>query len=172
MTSGLPKISVAETLAGKIVALKPGGLPAATRRKCEDLLIDVVGLCVTARNQDYVESALAGWDDDGPCTVIGHKRTLTASGAAFVNGTAAHGEDFDDTFEGGPVHAGAVIVPAVLAACERYNPDGPSSLLGIAVGVEVMCRLSTVAPTLAHKAGFHPTAIFGAAGAAAGGGRP
>jgi 2-methylcitrate dehydratase PrpD len=31
-----------------------------------------------------------------------------------------------------------------------------------------MCRLSTVAPTLAHKAGFHPTAIFGAAGAAAG----
>jgi 2-methylcitrate dehydratase PrpD len=31
-----------------------------------------------------------------------------------------------------------------------------------------MCRLSTVAPTLAHKAGFHPTAIYGAAGAAAG----
>jgi 2-methylcitrate dehydratase PrpD len=56
----------------------------------------------------------------------------------------------------------------VLAACERYNPDGPSALLGIAVGVEVMCRLSTVAPTLAHKAGFHPTAIYGAAGAAAG----
>jgi 2-methylcitrate dehydratase PrpD len=67
---------------------------------------------------------LAGCDDDGPCTVIGHGRTLTASGAAFVNGTAAHGEDFDDTFEGGPVHAGAVIVPAVLAACERHNPDG------------------------------------------------
>jgi 2-methylcitrate dehydratase PrpD len=51
------------------------------------------------------------------CTAIGHVRTLTAAGAAFVNGTAAHGEDFDDTFEGGPVHAGAVIVPAVLAAC-------------------------------------------------------
>src|SRR4029434_625710 len=28
--------------------------------------------------------------------------------------------------------------------------------------------LSTVAPTLTHKAGFHPTAIFGAMGAAAG----
>src|SRR3981189_1102821 len=168
MTSGLPKISVAETLAGKIVALKPGGLPAATRRKCEDLLIDVVGLCVTARNQDYVESALAGWDDDGPCTVIGHKRTLTASGAAFVNGTAAHGEDFDDTFEGGPVHAGAVIVPAVLAACERHNPGGRMALIGIAVGTEVLCRLSLVVPKAVHKAGFHPTAVFGAMGAAAG----
>src|SRR6266705_4744206 len=85
MTSELPKTSVAETLAEKIVALQAGALPAATARKCEDLLIDVVGLCVTARNEDYVRSALAGCDDDGPCTAIGHARTLTATGAAFVN---------------------------------------------------------------------------------------
>src|SRR6202048_1848249 len=168
MTSELPGTSVAETLAEKIAALKPGTLPATTVRKCEDMLIDVVGLCVTARNQDYVASGLSGWDDDGPCTVIGHPRTLTAAGAAFVNGTAAHGEDFDDTFEGGPVHAGAVIGPAVLAACERHNPDGRMALIGIAVGTEVLCRLSLVAPKAVHKAGFHPTAIFGAMGAAAG----
>src|SRR5256886_14501497 len=168
MTSDLPKISVAEMLAEKIVALQAGALPAATARKCEDLLIDVVGLCVTARNEDYVRSALAGCDDDGPCTAIGHHRTLNAAGAAFVTGTAAHGEDFDDTFEGGPVHAGAVIVPAVLAACEQHNPDGPSALFGIAIGVECMCRLSLVAPTLTHKAGFHPTAVFGAVAATVG----
>src|SRR5256885_9708506 len=168
MTPNRQKPSVGELLADKIVALKPGALPPVTARKCEDLLIDVVGLCVTARNEDYVASALAGWDDDGPCTVIGHQRTLNAAGAAFINGPAAHGEGFDDTFEGGPVHAGAVIVPAVLAACERYKPDGHAALLGIAVGSEVMCRLSLVAPTLTHKAGFHPTAIFGAIGAAVG----
>src|SRR6266852_8117051 len=168
MTSDLLKTSIAEALADKIVALRVGGPPEATTRKCEDLLIDVVGLCVTARNEDYIASALAGWDDDGPCTVIGHQRTLNASGAAFVNGTAAHGEDFDDTFEGGPVHAGAVIVPAVLAACERHNPDGRMALIGIAVGVEVICRLSVVVPKAVHKAGFHPTAVFGAMAAAAG----
>ena len=168
MTPELPKVSVAEMLANKIVALKAGELPAATKRKCEDLLIDVVGLCVTARNEDYIRSALAACDDDGPCTAIGHQRLLSAAGAAFVNGTAAHGEDFDDTFEGGPVHAGAVIVPAVLAACERHNPDGRMALTGIAVGTEVLCRLSLVVPKAVHKAGFHPTAIFGAMGAAAG----
>ena len=168
MTPDLPKISVAETLAAKIAALKPGALPAATTHKCEDLLIDVVGLCVTARNEDYIASALKGCDDDGSCTAIGHARTLSAAGAAFVNGTAAHGEDFDDTFEGGPVHAGAVIVPAVLAACERHNPDGRMALIGIAVGTEVLCRLSLVVPKAVHKAGFHPTAVFGAMGAAAG----
>jgi len=160
--------SVAERLAARIVAVEAGKLPAAVRAKCEDLLVDVAGLCVTARNEDYIKAALAGCDDDGPCTAIGHARTLSAAGAAFINGTAAHGEDFDDTFEGGPVHAGAVVVPAVLAACERHKPDGASALLGIAIGIEVMCRLSTVVPKAVHKAGFHPTAIFGVMGAAAG----
>jgi 2-methylcitrate dehydratase PrpD len=168
VSSRLPDVSVAERLAERIPSLEPARLPPAVRTKCEDLLIDVIGLCVTARHQDYVESALAAWDDDGPCTAIGHPRQMSAAGAAFVNGTAAHGEDFDDTFEGGPVHAGAVIVPAVLAACERYRLDGPAALLGIAVGVETMCRLSLVAPKAVHRAGFHPTAVFGAVGAAAG----
>src|SRR6266852_5333905 len=168
MDGALPKTSVAEILAHKIAALAPPRLPAAVRAKCEDLLIDVVGLCVTARNEDYVKAALAGWDDEGACTAIGHARGMSAAGAAFINGTAAHGEDFDDTFEGGPVHAGAVIVPAVLAACERHRPDGAAALTGIAVGVETMCRLGLVTPKLVHKAGFHPTAVFGAMAAAAG----
>jgi 2-methylcitrate dehydratase PrpD len=167
-SSDLPKIAVAEELARKITALDAAHLPLAVRNKCEELLIDVVGLAVTARNEDYVKSVLAACDDDGPCTAIGHARTLSAAAAALVNGTAIHGEDFDDTFEGGPVHSGAVIVPAVLAACERHGLDGAAAVLGIAVGVETMCRLSLVAPTLTHKAGFHPTAVFGAMGAAAG----
>jgi 2-methylcitrate dehydratase PrpD len=166
MDAKLPDIAVAEQLVDRIAAV--GTLPEAVRAKCEETAIDVVGLCLAARNEDYVKAALSGWDDDGRCTAIGHARTLSAAGAAFVNGTAAHGEDFDDTFEGGPVHAGAVLVPAVLAACERHGGDGAAALKGIAVGIETMCRLSTVAPTRAHKAGFHPTAVFGAAGAAAG----
>jgi 2-methylcitrate dehydratase PrpD len=168
MDAELPRIAVAEELASKIAALDPAGLSAAMRRKCEDLLIDVIGLCVTARREPYVASALKAWDDAGDCSAIGHPRPMSGAGAAFINGTAAHGEDFDDTFEGGPVHAGAVIVPAVLAACERHRLNGASALLGTAVGVETMCRLGLVAPKLVHKAGFHPTAVFGAMAAAAG----
>jgi 2-methylcitrate dehydratase PrpD len=163
--SKLPDIALAERLAERIVSLE---IPAGVREKCVDLAVDVIGLCVTARNEDYVRATLNACDDDGPCTAIGHARTLSAAGAALVNGTAAHGEDFDDTFEGGPVHAGALVVPAVLAACERHNPDGTAALRGIAIGCEVLCRLSTVVPKAVHKAGFHPTAVFGAMGAAAG----
>jgi 2-methylcitrate dehydratase PrpD len=167
-SSNLPKTSVAEHLAERVATLRVEKLPPTVRRKCEDLLIDVAGLCVAARNTDYISSAIAGCDDEGPCTALGHARTFSAASAAFINGTAAHGEDFDDTFEGGPVHAGAVIVPAVLAVCERHRSEGRAALLGIAVGTEVMCRLSTVIPKAVHKAGFHPTAIFGVIGASAG----
>jgi 2-methylcitrate dehydratase PrpD len=171
VAADLPDVSVAEQLAECIAAVAAAALPAAVRARCEETLIDVVGLCLAARNADYVRATLAACDDDGPCTAIGHARTLSAAGAALVNGTAAHGEDFDDTFEGGPVHAGAVIVPAVLAACERQGCSGPDALAGIAAGIEVMCRLGLVAPKMVHKAGFHPTAVFGAMGAAAAVGR-
>ena len=141
-------------------------LPPKTRDICRQLMIDVAGLCVAARDTDYVRACLASVLSDGPATAIGHKRRMNAYDAAFVNGTAAHGEDFDDTFEGGPIHAGAVIVPAVLAAAEQRGLDGAAVMKGIAVGVEIMCRMSLVTPQAMHKACFHPTAVCGGPAAA------
>jgi 2-methylcitrate dehydratase PrpD len=163
--------SVADSLAHRICAVDPDGLPAGVRETCTRLLVDVAGLCVAARNSGYVGSALAAWPDLGPATAIGHPQALSTAGAAFVNGTAAHGEDFDDTFEGGPVHAGAVVVPAVLALAEQEKLTGRDVLAGLAVGVETICRLSLVVPKAVHASGFHPTAVFGTMAAAAGAGR-
>ena len=160
-------LSVAQQLARAIVACAPEREPRALE-VAHRLVFDIAGLCVAARHEPYVAAARAAIDQPGPCVVIGFEATLGVEGAAFVNGTAAHGEDFDDTYEGGPIHAGAVIVPAVLAAAQRHNASGADLLRGIAVGVEVMCRLCAVAPMKVHQAGFHPTAVFGAMGAVAG----
>ena len=154
--------SVAERLADSTAALNLGLIPAAVRARAEDLLIDVGGLCVAARNTEYIGALIAAVDGSGSCSALGHAGGFSAEDAAMINGTAAHGEDFDDTFEGGPVHSSAVVVPAVLAACERFGRDGRAALLGIATGVEAMCRLSLVIPKATHKAGFHPTSVFGA----------
>src|SRR5258708_6287252 len=162
------KLPIAAELARAVARARERPVPGELRETIEMLLVDIGGLCVAARHADYVRAAVESWDSEGNATAIGHARPLDAAGAAFVNGTAAHGEDFDDTFEGGPVHAGAVIVPALLAAAERRNLGGPDLLLGLAVGVEVMCRASLVAPQRIHQAGFHPTAGLGAMGAAAG----
>ncbi len=150
---------------GRFVA-NTGELPEPVRGTVRRLLEDVTGLIFAARHTDYVAAALAS-AADGNCTVIGHDRTVTALDAALVNGVAAHGEDYDDTFEGGPVHAGAVIVPAVLAIAESRGLDGHRAMTAIACGVELMCRMSLVAPQGMHRAGFHPTAVIGAPAAAA-----
>lgn len=157
--------SIAQRLAAQAAGLQPATIPAAVRRRATDLLIDVVGLCVAARRTDYVRAVIESVDAGGPCTALGHPGGYSAEAAALINGTAAHGEDFDDTFEGGPVHSSAVIAPAVLAACERFGRSGDDALCGMVAGVETLCRLSMVIPKAIHKAGFHPTAILGAMGA-------
>ena len=157
MTTPAEITSVSEQLAGGIAALSVDSIPAAVRARAEELLIDIAGLCVAARNTDYIRALIAGVDGGGSCSALGHASVFSAEDAAMINGTAAHGEDFDDTFEGGPVHSGAVIVPAVLAACERFGRHGRAALVGTVVGIETLCRLSLVVPKAIHKAGFHPT---------------
>ncbi len=162
------KLAVAEVVADWIAGTRPLDLTPAVVDTARALVVDVVGLCVAARGEPYVAATIASVDGGLGCTAFGHAGSVGALDAALINGTAAHGEDFDDTFEGGPVHSGAVIVPAVVAACEREGLGGDRLLVGIATGVELMCRLSLVAPTATHKAGFHPTAVFGALAAAGG----
>ena len=163
----LPEISVSQRLAAAFAAA-PAQLPAELGTMCDAVLTDVAGLGVAARRSDYVQATLRASAEPGACTVIGHSGGYNVATAALCNGTAAHGEDYDDTFEGGPVHAGAVIVPALLATAEQHGIAGRDMTRGLAVGCEVMCRLCLVAPKRVHKAGFHPTAVFGALGAAAG----
>ncbi len=154
--------TVSERLVDCVASVAAAQIPPAVRARAEDLLVDIAGLCVAARNTEYINALLASVDNGGACTALGHAGKFSAEDAAMINGTAGHGEDFDDTFEGGPVHSSTVIVPAVLAACERFGRDGSAALLGIAIGVESMCRLSMVIPKAIHKAGFHPTSVIGA----------
>jgi len=66
-----------------------------------NLVLDVFGLCLAGETRTMWRAALDGVDGDGALHVIGHARPLDSAGAAPDHGTAAHGEDFDDTFEGG-----------------------------------------------------------------------
>lgn len=156
-------VTLSLELARRLIGAKPS---EEARRTSQRLILDVVGLAIAARETDYVRAVLGSAQGEGPATVFGHQRKFSLYDAAFVNGTAAHGEDFDDTFEGGPVHAGAVVVPAVLALADARGLSAETVHHSIAVGAELMCRLSLVAPQAIHKAGFHPTAVIGALAAA------
>lgn len=160
--------TVSERLADWIIGFDPDRVPEAALAGCADTILDTVGLTVAALETDYGRAVRAAFPDSGTATVWGLAEGRAPEAAAAINGTCGHGEDYDNTFEGCPVHTGVVIVPALLAAAQRYDLAAPDVARGIVVGIEVMCRLGLVADKAVHKAGFHPTAVLGAMSAAAG----
>ncbi len=161
-------LTATERLAAWLADLDKSTLPRHVVEAANKVVLDIAGLTISARNEAYTDAVLDSWEGAGGCTVLGRERTLDPAGAALVNGTMAHGEDFDDTFEGSPLHAGAAAVPAVLAVCERHGRGGPDVLRGIAAAIETMARLALVSPGSIHKAGFQPASVIGCVGAAAG----
>lgn len=162
--------SLTTAIVDRLLALPFASLPQKSKDVAVNDLLDMAGNCLSARQTDYMQALLRSCDDDGNCTAIGHSRPLRAADAALINGTGTHGEDFDDTLEGAPIRVGAMVIPAVLAAAERYGRSGAETLRGIIFGLEMICRLNHVAPGAIHKAGFHPVGVIGAIGATVGAG--
>jgi len=160
--------TVSESLAAWIEGLHVGDIPEAARGAAENTVIDTVGLTIAALETDYGLAVRKAFDQRGECTVFGLSDGFESAAAAVINGTCGHGEDYDNTYEGCPVHSGVVIVPALFAAGELLKLPVHDVAKGLVVGIELACRLGLVAKKAVHAAGFHPTAILGAMGAAGG----
>ena len=166
--SKIIKSSVAEIFSDWARSVQFKDIPQSVKNKLNIIVMDSIGLMISAKNEPYIKSLVEALDEKGDCSLIGHNKKVSPFNASIINGTAVHGEDFDDTFEGTPVHVGAVMVPAMLAAAQARNLSGNEFLKGLAIGSELICRLALVAPTAVHRQGFHPTAIFGDFGASIG----
>lgn len=142
-------------------------LPPSAASTVERLTLDAIGLMYAARNEDYIKTILDASLESGACFAVGHKARLTAQDSCLINGTAVHGEDFDDTFEGTPVHLEAPIIPAMIALGAVIDIDRDTWNRSITIASELVCRLALVAPMAIHRQGFHPTGVLGAFGAAA-----
>ena len=159
---------IAEEFSSWSKNLKVKDIPEKTKLTLQFLLKDICGIILSARNEDYVKSLVETYKGSGNSISLGHSERFDLFSSAIIAGTAAHGEDFDDTFEGNPMHVGATMIPAMLSAAQKFNLDGDQILKGLAVGSELICRLALVAPTAMHKQSFHPTAVCGTFGVAAG----
>ncbi len=91
---------------------------------------------------------------------------LDAARAAFVNGAYAHACDLDDTHVGSMHHAGASILPAVLAVAERENSTGRALLEAAIIGYEASLRIGLATQPALFQRGFMATPTCGAMGAA------
>ena len=161
-------MTIAEEFSSWSKTLSVKDIPEKTQSTLKFLLKDICGIILSARNENYVKSLVETYKGSGNLVSLGHIERFDLFSSAIIAGTAAHGEDFDDTFEGNPMHVGATMIPAMLSAAQKFNLNGDQILKGLTIGSELICRLALVAPTAMHKQSFHPTAVCGTFGVAAG----
>jgi 2-methylcitrate dehydratase PrpD len=136
------------------------------------LVFDLLGVSIFGATMPWTK-ALAAWASEfrgsGPAPVVGAGFGTTAQVAALVNGAAGHGYELDDTHNASMSHPGAVVISAVLSASAGSGATSMQVCAAIAAGYEAMARIGMAANAHAViSRGFHPTALFGAFGAAAG----
>lgn len=166
--------NLAETLAVWASGFNIRSAPTEVQDAAERCLIDVTGVMLAGaslRTLTDLHGFIMEEYGPGPCTLFGHSETISAGGAALLNGAAAHALDFDDTSYDGMVHGSAVVWPAVLAASQRENASGTEALSAYVAGVEVEYALGRILGDDLYFKGWWNTAVLGAIGAAAGAAR-
>ncbi len=162
--------SLSEGLARLAADTPVADFPASTMHAFRRAFIDYLACAFAGANLPVTE-ALRGWaisQASRPvATAIGAGVGLSAPEAAFVNGAAAHGLDFDDGQTRGSVHPGGAIFSAALAAAEREGARMDDFLAGVVLGYDVLLRIAGAMHPASAKLGWHNTPVAGVFGAAA-----
>lgn len=163
-------ITAIERAAGWAAGLTSGQIPASVRKVACDCFIDTLGVALAGAARPAVNKVRAVADvqyREGPATVLGGTRRMSAPAAALVNGAAAHVLDFDDNCYAGFVHGSAVVVPAALAVAEAENASGAELMTAFVAGCEVEFAVGAAATPHIYEKGWWTTGVLGPIGAAA-----
>lgn len=148
-------------------------LPPETIRLTKMALLDWFGSVLRGGKEQPALMALRvlGAQGGSPqATLLPAKDQTSALNAALGNGIASHIMELDDVHRGSIVHAGAVVMPAALAAAEMFHTDGRKLIEAIVAGYEIAIRVGeAVSPS--HYYYFHNTGTCGTFGACAAAGK-
>ncbi|MGH3757017.1 MmgE/PrpD family protein [Actinophytocola sp.] len=145
-------------------------LPAEVVAKAKELARHSWGVQLAASTLPWsslVHRVAAAEGGTPESTVVNHGGKIPAAGAAFVNGSFAHGFELDDNHARTGVKVGCVAVPTALAIGERHRSDGRDVITALAVGCELMVRVGLAIRHGRTRRGGHATGTAGALGAAA-----
>jgi 2-methylcitrate dehydratase PrpD len=143
--SGEPAVSAQTAqLADYIAGTLDRPLPADVAHQARLHILDTLAAMVSGSRlkpgvlaRRYVET-LGGRPQ---ATVVGARFLTSSVNAAFANAMAAQADETDDTNPVGPVHLGAMAVPAALATAEISARTGADFLRAITMGYDIGARI-------------------------------
>jgi 2-methylcitrate dehydratase PrpD len=161
------------TLGERVAGMRWADLPQAVKhqaRRClKDILATAAGSCALP-SADRIRALVASQFGAGPVPLLFTDTATTFSGAAFGNALRIDGLDCHDGFRPNKGHAGATVVPVLLAACELKAASGAELLTALALGYEIALRAG-LALHATYAPAYHGSGAWAALGAAAAGAR-
>ncbi|WP_323718432.1 MmgE/PrpD family protein [Paracoccus aminovorans] len=160
-------MSLSRELAKRVVALDPARFDPEAVKWARNAIADMIGCTLLGAPTETAEASLMpGIYGPGPCLLLGRKERLGMLDAAFVNGTAGHALDYDDTSKSLSGHPTVIIIPGLLALAEAMGASGKDLTDAYIIGVEAATRFARGVNFQHYEKGWHPTATLGIFGAA------
>lgn len=166
--------SVMLRLSSYMAGAREHALPAEVIEKTKQHTLDTFAAMVSGSKlpPGRLAIAFAGANAGSDvATVAGSTVLCGPMEAALVNGMLAHSDETDDSHAPSQSHPGCGVVPAALAAGEKFGIDGTRFLRAIALGYDIGPRVSMTLGALAymddsHRSTHTISTEFGAAAAA------
>lgn len=157
-------------LAAFVSELTFANIPSEAVRLAERCFVDTTGVAIAGAAEGAGDIAAATVSKtDGPehVSLLGHDGQASTTDAAYINGTAAHGLDFDDVSHGMRGHPSVTMVPALLGIGQAESASGSDLLTAFVAGFETQCFLSGPINPDHYEVGWHSTSTLGTFGTAA-----
>jgi 2-methylcitrate dehydratase PrpD len=120
-------------------------LPAPVLEAVKQHVLDTIASMVSGADLAPGKAAIQfarAYGGDKVATVVGSNVVCGPIEAALANGVLAQADETDDSHAPSLSHPGCSVVPATLAAGERYNIDGTTFLRAVALGYDIGTRIS------------------------------
>ena len=120
-------------------------LPADVVEKTKQHILDTLGAMVSGADLPpgkFAVNFARIYKGEPVATVAASSLVVGPMEAALVNGMLAHADETDDSHPLSLSHPGAAVIPAALAAGERFGIDGTRYLRAVALGYDIGPRFT------------------------------
>jgi 2-methylcitrate dehydratase PrpD len=169
-----PLSPMMRTLSAYMSAARSRALPAEVVEKAKDHILDTFAAMLSGSELPPGKAAFSFATDfgsDTTATIVGARLTASPIEAALVNGMLAQADETDDSNEFSQSHPGCAVIPAALAAGEKFGVDGMHFLRAVTLGYDIGPRVTMSFGAIdfrnnSHKSTHAIAGIFAAAAAA------
>jgi len=154
---------------GRSIPISDAVLQRTRLALLDTLAAGIAGTCAPGMSE--LTGLCQEWGGAGQSSLLTGGRAVSAPVAALLNGACMRAWDLDDVHEQNTAHVSASVVPAALAVAQaKGGSSGRDLLAAIALGNELVCRITSAPKLTFSESGMAPgyqAAFFGAAMAAA-----